>query len=597
VNPAAKIAAGKATAAKAWARALELTAPIAKQPERIFSTVIDELSQRQAEAPALLSDRNSFTFGQLAARSNQYARWALRQNIGKGDAVALMMPNQPEYFAAWLGIGKVGGVTALINTNLRGASLQHCVNTAQPKRVIVAAELAPAVWDALPDFSRDAIRVLAGGAHSTMDRELEDLPSAPLSSVEQRPVTIADRALYIYTSGTTGLPKAANVSHARIMQWSHWFAGMLGTESTDRMYNCLPMYHSVGGVQAPGAVLAAGGAVVIAEKFSATKFWSDVVRWDCTLIQYIGELCRYLVNTPASELDTAHHVRAACGNGLRPDVWAQFQERFQIPSILEFYAATEGGLSLFNAEGRRGSIGRVPGYLAHRYAPTLVRFDVAADRPYRDEQGFCVRCTADEIGEAITRDVNDPANLGSRFEGYTSPKASEKRILRDVFELGDAWVRTGDLMRKDDAGFFYFVDRIGDTFRWKGENVATSEVENVLCEFPGVRQAIVYGVAIPGADGRVGMATLVAAPACDLDALAEHLTARLPHYARPAFLRIRNEIETTGTFKYAKTDLARQAYDPESTGDALYFRPQAERSFLPLDAATYRSIEAGEVRF
>ena len=341
-------------------------------------------------------------------------------------------------------------------------------------------------------------------------------------------MTIEDRALHIYTSGTTGLPKAANVSHARLMQWSEWFAGMLDARPTDRMYDCLPMYHSVGGVLAPGAMLAAGGSVVIRENFSASQFWSDVVRWDCTLFQYIGELCRYLLHAAPSSDEKAHRIRIACGNGLRPDVWDSFQSRFRIPRILEFYAATEGGLSLFNVEGKCGSIGRVPPYLAHRFSPALIRFDVERDEPVRNGQGFCIRCAPNEIGEAIGQISDDPSHAGSRFEGYTSQEASEKRILRNVFQPGDVWVRTGDLMRKDEQGFFYFVDRIGDTFRWKGENVATSEVAEAICAFPGVRQANVYGVAIPGADGRAGMAALVAEPEVDLAALRVHLIRRLP---------------------------------------------------------------------
>ena len=593
---ATKHPANPASAAKAWARALELTAPIPRRPERIFPAVIDELAEKHGDAPALLSDRESFTYRELAARSNQYARWALDQGIAQGDSVGLMMPNRPEFLAIWLGISRIGGVTALLNTNLKGPSLAHCVRLAAPKQIIIAAELAATVADAVPPQTEIGVHGAGDSPYRRVDLEVDRLAPAPLSADERRPVTIADRALYIYTSGTTGLPKAANVSHARVLQWSYWFAGLLDAAASDRIYNCLPMYHSVGGVQAPGAILAAGGSVVLAEKFSASRFWSDVARWDCTLIQYIGELCRYLVNTPASPFEIQHRVRAACGNGLRPDVWERFEKRFAIPRILEFYAATEGGLALFNVEGKRGSIGRVPGYLAHRFAPTLVKFDIGKNEPIRNEQGFCVRAEANEAGEAISRMGDDSSNPGSRFEGYTNAEASEKRILRGVFQAGDAWVRTGDLMRKDEAGFFYFVDRIGDTFRWKGENVATSEVENAINEFPAVEQAIVYGVEIPGADGRAGMASLVVRDAFDLAAFRTHLVARLPHYARPLFLRIRNELETTGTFKYTRNELARQGYDPEGIADLLYFDRAAEESFVPLDSRLYRQIQAGEIR-
>jgi fatty-acyl-CoA synthase len=380
------------------------------------------------------------------------------------------------------------------------------------------------------------------------------------------------------------------------MQWSHWFAGMMDTGPADRMYDCLPMYHSVGGVQAPGALLANGGSVVLREKFSAHRFWKDIVRWDCTMFQYIGELCRYLLHTGHSPEETGHQIRLACGNGLRPDIWEGFKSRFCIPQILEFYAATEGNVSLFNAEGEPGAIGRIPRYLAHRFPATLVKFDFEKGEPVRNEQEFCIRCAANETGEAIGQLLKDHSNVGSRFEGYTNQEASEKKILRDVFEAGDAWYRTGDLMRRDERGFFYFVDRIGDTFRWKGENVATSEVSEVICAFPAVREANVYGVAIPDTDGRAGMAALVTAREFDLAGFHAHLTGRLPHFARPVFLRVGNEIAVTATFKHTKADLARQGYDPAVTTDALYFHHTEQQKFVRLDQALFEQIQAGQIR-
>jgi fatty-acyl-CoA synthase len=588
---------GNASATKAWVRALELTAPIARHPDRLLSTVIEERAAQFGEAPALLSDRESLTYRALAERVNRYARWALAQGLGKGDSVGLFMPSRPEFMAIWLGISRVCAV-ALLNTNLTGPSLAHCINIVAPKHLIVDAELIGAFSTALPEVTAAAIWVHGASDRSfpRIDREIARHAGEKLSDSERPPVTIDDRALYIYTSGTTGLPKAANVSHARLMQWSHWFAGMMDARPTDRMYDCLPMYHSVGGVLAPGAILASGGAVVLSEKFSASQFWSDVIRWDCTLIQYIGELCRYLLHTAPSAHDNGHKIRMACGNGLRPDVWAPFKRRFGIPQILEFYAATEGNISLFNVEGKCGAIGRVPSYLAHRFAPALVQFDVEKDEPARNEQGFCIRCAPNEIGEAIGKIVDDPSNAGSRFEGYTNREASEKKILRNVFAPGDAWVRTGDLMRKDERGFFYFVDRAGDTFRWKGENVATSEISEAILEFPGIKQANVYGVTVPGADGRAGMATLVTEQDFDLTAFRAHLVSRLPRYARPLFLRLRNAMEVTGTFKYTKTDLARQGYDPSATDDILYFSHPESQAFVRLDTALYGRILAGEIR-
>jgi fatty-acyl-CoA synthase len=590
---------GNSTVAAAWLRALELTAPIAQHPDRIFPTVIEELAAKFGETPALLSDHECLTYRGLAQRSNRYARWALEQNLTKGDTVCLLMPNRPEYMAAWLGVTKVGGVVALLNTNLVGPSLTHCINIVAPKHIIAAAAFMDRLTAVLPDLTSEPTTWIHGASDTScrrIDLEIERQADETLSEEERRPLTIEDRALYIYTSGTTGLPKAANVSHGRLMQWSHWFAGMMDTRSTDRMYNCLPMYHGVGGVQAPGAILVGGGSVVIRDRFSASQFWSDVIRWDCTLFQYIGELCRYLLQTEPSPHEAGHRIRMACGNGLRPDVWGDFQSRFRIPRIFEFYAATECCVSLFNVEGETGAIGRIPSYLAHRFPAILVKFDVEKDEPVRNEQGFCIPCAPNEVGEAIGPLLRAPSNFGNRFEGYTKTESSEKKIIRSVFEPGDAWFRTGDLMRKDKRGFFYFVDRTGDTFRWKGENVATSEVSEAICAFPGVKQANVYGVAVPGADGRAGMVALVLDGELHLAAFRAHLISRLPNYASPLFLRMRNRMEVTGTFRYTKADLVRQGYDPLATADVIYFNHPGQKAFVRLDKALYDCIQTGQIR-
>lgn len=587
------------SSAKAWMRALELTAAIPRKRDRIMATVIEEMAVRSGDAPALLSDRERLTYRQLTERSNQYARWALEQGLAKGEVVGLLMTNRPEYFAIWLGITSVGGVVALLNTNLVGPSLAHSINIVQPKHLIVSGEFVHSLTVTLPSLSELPEIWTHGVQHASfrrIDLEVKRQPGEALCGDERQSPTIEDRALYIFTSGTTGLPKAVNISHARVMQWSHWFAGMMDAQPTDRMYNCLPMYHSVGGVQVPGAILVAGGTVVIREKFSASQFWSDVIRWDCTMFQYIGELCRYLLHAHPGSNEIRHRIRMACGNGLAPEVWDEFKERFCIPRILEFYAATEGGVSLFNVEGERGAIGRIPPYLLHRFSPALVQFDVDKGEPVRNEHGFCIRCAPNEAGEALAKILDDPSSLGSRFEGYTDKQASDKRILRNVFEQADKWVRTGDLMRKDERGFFYFVDRIGDTFRWKGENVATSEVSEAICAFPGVKHANVYGVAIPSTEGRAGMAALVTNDEIDPQAFRKHLMTRLPFYARPLFLRVMDRAEVTGTFKYSKTDLARQGYDPAVTADVIYFDNPESQAFTRLDQALYDRIQAGQIR-
>jgi fatty-acyl-CoA synthase len=585
---------------KAWLRALELTAPIARNRHRNLSTVIEERAAQLGDTPALLSDRECMTYWELSQRINRYARWALEQGIGQGEVVGLLMTNRPEYLAVWLGITSVGGVVSLLNTNLSGPSLAHCINVVTPKHLIVASEFAGQLATAFPLFSVLPAVWLHGNEPSAwprIDLEVEAHSGEALSEREKRSPTIEDRALYIYASGTTGLPKAANISHARVMQWGHWFAGMMGAESTDRMYDCLPMYHSVGGVQVPGAILVAGGTLVLREKFSASQFWNDIVRWDCTVFQYIGELCRYLLHAPHSAGETAHRIRMACGNGLAPEVWDGFKNRFSIPQVFEFYASTEGGVSLFNIQGKRGAIGHIPGYLTHRFSPALVVFDVEKGEPVRDAEGFCIRCGPNEAGEAVGKAADDPSNIGSRFEGYTNTEASERKILRNVFEPGDVWIRTGDLMRKDEQGYFYFVDRIGDTFRWKGENVATCEVSETICAFPGIKHANVYGVTVPAAEGRAGMATLVAEDELDLAEFRQHLMNRLPAYARPLFLRIRKNMDLTGTFKYSKTDLVRQGFNPAASNDVVYFSDAESDAFTRLDQQLYDRIQMGAIRF
>lgn len=586
------------SASAAWMRALEKSAPITAHPHRLLINAIEDIALRQAEAPALLSERENFSYRALVERSNQYGRWALAQGLAKGEVVCLLMPNRPEYLAVWLGITKVGGVVALLNTNLTGSSLAHCIKIVEPKHVVVADELLAELNGVKAQIAGGPRIWTHGSSNPNGDniaRDLAHRSGSPLSGTESRAVSIDDRALYIYTSGTTGLPKAAAVSHHRIMNWSCWFGGMMNTQSSDRMYDCLPLYHSVGGVVAVGAVLVNGGAVVIREKFSAQQFWNEIVQWDCTLFQYIGELCRYLVNSKHNINEQKHRIRLACGNGLRPDVWEKFKSRFCIPQILEFYAATEGNFSLYNVEGEQGAIGRIPPFLAHRLPVAVVKFDLEAGEPIRNAEGFCTQCAPDEIGEAIGKIPSEGANISGRFEGYTNRQDSEKKVLRNAFKIGDTWFRTGDLMRKDKRGFFYFVDRIGDTFRWKGENVATSEVADAMTEYPGLVEANVYGVAVPGADGKAGMAAIVVDEKFDLKGLKRHLASRLPSYARPLFIRVRREMDITATFKHKKSDLVQSGFDPEKTGDEVYFDSGGD-SHVRLDRELFQHIRTGRVR-
>jgi fatty-acyl-CoA synthase len=588
---------GKPSAAKSWLRAIELTSRIDAEPCRLFADLVEDWSQREPDRPALISDIETFSYRTLADRINRYARWALSAGIVAGDTVCLLMPSRPDYIAAWLGITKVGGVVALINTKLVGRSLSHCINVADADHVIVADDLAEIFRTAAPYLNGvPKIWVHGGAVNATsIAAALDQMDGGPLSPSERRGVTINDRALLIYTSGTTGLPKAASISHRRILNWGGWFAGLTDATPEDRLYDCLPIYHSVGGIVAPCSMLSAGASVVLSDKFSASNFWQDIVRWDCTLVQYIGELCRYLLKAPASEFEGRHRLRLACGNGLRGDIWEAFQSRFAIPQLLEFYAATEGNFSLYNVEGKPGAIGRIPPFLAHRFPVAIVRFDAERGIAVRNEDGLCIPCGRGEAGEALGR-IGMANDGGGRFEGYTDAAETEKKILRDVFAVGDAWFRTGDLMMLDASSYFHFVDRVGDTFRWKGENVATSEVNRAVADCLGVVDATTYGVEISGADGRAGMAAVVVDDGFDLREFQSCLARRLPAYACPVFVRICATLEVTETFKQKKQELIREGFDPRLVKDSLFFRDAVSGIYRPINADIHARILEGSAK-
>lgn len=585
------------SAAKTWLQAIALTARVQAQPRRLLADIVEEWAQLQPERPALLSDGQSFTYGELTARINRYARWARGLGLRDGRTVCLLMPNRPDYLACWLGISSVGGTVALINTRLVGRSLAHCIDVADADHLILAADCVDAFESARPHLHRvpQSWTLGNGDASGDLDVALAAFEANPLSLTERDDVTIDQRALLIYTSGTTGLPKAANVSHRRILTWAGWFAGMTDASTDDRLYDCLPLHHSVGGVAAPCSMLCAGASVVIAEKFSASRFWDDIVRFDCTVFQYIGELCRYLLKAQSSGRAAGHRLRLAVGNGLRGDIWKAFASRFAIPQILEFYAATEGNFSLFNVDGKPGAIGRIPPVLAHRFPASIIKVDADSGSPLRSKAGHCIACAPGETGEAVGR-IGGADRDGAPFEGYTDPAATEKKILRGVFTEGDAWFRTGDLMLRDEQGYFHFVDRVGDTFRWKGENVATSEVNDAIRDCLGVLDASTYGVAVPGTDGRAGMVALVVDRAFDFGMFREHVSYRLPRYAVPAFVRLCQALEATDTFKQKKQRLIREGFDPSAVDDPLFLLDPTTGDYRSIDRAVYGRIIAGEIR-
>jgi fatty-acyl-CoA synthase len=579
---------------KSFGRALPNV--IRSRPTGTFTVAdaIGEVAQRMPEQLALVFEDQKLTYRNLDLASNQVAHWAQSHNIGRGDVVALLMENRPEFVVYWLGLAKLGAVTALINTNLTGRPLAHCLDVSGAKHLILDAALAENYANAESEMNT-ALTVWSSGGDVPGAEDLDSLraqqPERRLPPDTREGLTGGDKLFYIYTSGTTGLPKAANFSHQKFIATASGGLGISSMGPSDRMYIVLPLYHSAGGVMALGATLLSGATAVLARKFSATRFWEDCLNYDVTMFQYIGELCRYLLNSPAHPDERKHSLRVCIGNGLRPEIWEPFQDRFAIPRIIEFYGATEGNIALMNIDNKVGSIGRMPAILRRAAGLHLVQFDVENGEVIRDTDGFCIPCATDEAGEAIAK-----ISKTTRFEGYTDESASEKKILRDAFEEGDAYFRSGDLLRMDEEDYFYFVDRIGDTFRWKGENVSTGEVSEVVTTCSGIREVNVYGVEVPDTDGRAGMASLVLDDDFDLDAFYTEVCSQLAAYARPLFLRIRPELEITGTFKHRKVDAVKEGFDPSVVADPLYVLDAGQGAYVSLTTEIYRKIQNGNMR-
>ena len=587
----------EATYIGAIARTLLLTRRVRPDAKLSITRWTDRWVRQTPNSPALFHEDRALTWAEVDEAANRYARWSREIGLRKGDVVTLFMDNRPEYIIAWLGLVKRGIIVALVNTHLTGQPLSHSLAMAGSKHLILGGELSDAYATAIAGLESHPVLWLTGGAKpgfEDLDAALARQSGSRLLPEEREDVFCRDRAFYIYTSGTTGLPKAANISHMRLLHIMSAFQGAVNGSAQDRMYNVLPLYHSAGGIAALGPALLAGGSVIIKSKFSAGEFWDDCRRYQPTLFQYIGELCRYLLNGPPHVYERKHSLRIAVGNGLRPEIWARFQSRFQIPRIMEFYGATEGNVGMINYDGKIGAIGRIPWYARSILKVRLVKYDVAKSEVERADDGFCRETANNEIGEAIGKiDASDPR---SRFDGYTSRTDTEKKILRNAFKKDDAWFRTGDLMRRDKHGYFYFIDRTGDTFRWKGENVATSQVAEVLSVFQGVSEANVYGVEVPGAEGKAGMAVLVTGQKFDFDRFPEYLDSNLPFFARPVFLRFQKQIETTSTFKQRKIQLQQEGFDPWSIRDPLFVRDAATGQYRALTPELYRDICNGSMK-
>jgi fatty-acyl-CoA synthase len=521
----------------------------------------------------------------LASRASRVAHLLAARGITRGDVVALIGKNSPDYLALLLGGSLVGATVALVNHHLSGAPLLHAVRVAKAKLALVHRDFTGSF--AAPSAAFDT--PVATWGDPAFEELLADAPAHAFPRVVTR---ADDDFVYIYTSGTTGLPKPCRISHARAVVAGTAFGKLLFEFGPgDKLYSALPLYHSSALLIGFGSCVMTHTPLALRESFSASAFWDDVRRYRATAILYIGELCRYLVNSPPTEAERDARVRVALGNGLRADVWPEFVSRFGIRHVREFYAATESPGAIFNLHDRVGSVGRVPFRRLGRLR--LARFDVERGELVRGADGLCIECGSGEPGELLMKLEDEAKSALSDFKGYTDGAATEKKIVRDVFQRGDRWFRSGDLMRHDDEDFFYFVDRIGDTYRWKGENVSTAEVAEVLSRAPGVLEATVTGVKVPGAEGQAGLAALVLE--AELDAAAFWQAAQeLPNYAQPRFLRIRPTLDTTGTFKIQKTALAADGIDPSRVSDPIFVR--VEGGYVPFDAERRAALERGELR-
>ena len=580
---------------------LRLVGRSRKFDKKKYTTVADILEEQVEKTPnniAIEFDDKKYTYREMDNEANKIANWAIGEGYKTGDVISLLMENKPEYIFTWFGLAKVGITIACLNNNIKSKSLAHCIKKSGSRSLIISSDLMENLASAQEHIDGELDVYTAGqdvqGYESLEESLNENGAVRPNSSIRQD-LSNSQSLFYIYTSGTTGMPKAANFSHQKFLVACGLQMFSLEMKPTDKTYMVLPLYHATGGVVGVGSTFCVGGTIVLRKKFSAANFWEDCVKHDVTVITYIGELFRYLVATKESEYEKKHKIRGIYGNGLRPEVWKIVQERFGINHICEFYGASEGNVSLTNVDSKFGSIGRIPPYLKGVLPTKIVKFDVENEVVVRGEDGFCIECDDGEAGEAIGFIPNDDKFTG-KFEGYTDKEATKKKILEDVFEKGDRWFSTGDLLKKDNQGYYYFVDRIGDTFRWKSENVSTNEVSEAISAFKGIDEVNVYGVEVPNQDGRAGMASLVVNDDFNLEKLYEYLSEQLPVYSVPVFIRISPEIEKTGTFKYKKTDLVKDGYDPSKIQDPIYYASGGDKRYINLDQDSFQKINTLEIR-
>ncbi|XP_075985407.1 fatty acid transport protein 3 [Anticarsia gemmatalis] len=573
--------------------------------ERQGKTVVsrwNEVAKANADKKAFVMDNRALTFREGDELSNRISWYFKRQGFKPGEVIAVFMETQPEYVFIWLGLAKIRVVAALINNNLKGAQLIHCLRCAGCKALIFGDEMSEVIKEIqheIPDIplfqfntpDREIAPVLQDTA--PLAAELKEMSSDPV--VDAGRATPRDTVLYIYTSGTTGFPKAAVITNIRYMLIPLGVQRAAQLTSADVVYDPLPLHHTAGGVLGAGLAIISGLTVVLRKKFSATNYWADAAKHGCTAAQYIGEICRYLLAVPPGPNDRAHKVKVVFGNGLRPQIWEEYVQRFGVKRVLEFYGATEGNSNLVNLDSKVGAIGFLSRMFATIYPLTLVKCDEITGEILRNSNGRCIQCGPHEPGLLLGKIDKRKAIL--TFSGYSDKSASEKKMVRNVRTEGDCYFNTGDVLVMDHYGYFYFKDRTGDTFRWRGENVSTAEVEGVLSTLIGLKDAIVYGVQIPNVEGKAGMAA-IADPnkSVDLVSLAKGLKSSLPAYARPLFVRILPEPPLTSTFKLKKKELMEQSFTPSLHPDPIYFLDQKSGEYVPLTQKLYDDIIQGVVR-
>ncbi|KAK1174473.1 long-chain fatty acid transport protein 6-like [Acipenser oxyrinchus oxyrinchus] len=550
--------------------------------------------------PFIIHEGDLYTYQDMDKRSNKVAQVFLQQgSLKKGDIAAVLMSNEPDFISVWFGLSKLGCEVAFLNFNIKSKSLLHCFNSCGATTLVVGADLITSLEDVLLTLQNNGINIWLmeksstfQGVNTILDK-LEHASDDPVPLDVSSQTNIMSTFLYIFTSGTTGLPKAARISHLKAVMCLCFFQ-MCGATSDDIIYVTLPLYHMSASLLGIGGCIELGAACVLKKKFSASQFWNDCRKHNVTVFQYIGELCRYLVNQPkvAGEMD--HKVRIAAGSGLRPDVWKDFHDRFGKIKVVESYGLTEASIGFMNYTDKTGPIGRAGFFNKCIFPFDFVKYDLQKAEPVRSDQGYCVKIKKGETGLLIA-----PVTSMNPFLGYAGNKElSEKKLLRNVFEKGDVFFNTGDFMMQDHDDFVYFRDRTGDTFRWKGENVATTEVADILGVLEFLQEVNVYGVSVPGHEGKAGMVAVVLKPEHKLDGrrLYSHLAEHLPAYSWPRFVRVQASLDVTETFKQQKGRLVEEGFSPSAVSEALYFLDESEKTYIPLNKNLFDAIVSGQIR-